>query len=629
MSYGYTGKILIVDLTKKEFSVEEHDETFYRTYWGGPAIGAYYALKDIKKGIDPLSQENVLIFATGLMTGSPAPAAPRYTVCGKSPLTGGIGRSEAGGWWGPELKMAGFDAVVIKGKSENPVYLKIENGEYFIEDATDLWGKTTDECDKILKDILGKKTKILQIGPGAENQVLFANIVNELGHFNGRNGLGAVMGSKNLKAITARGNNKVKCFDDTYPKEVMKWATEIMNDHPLAYGLHKQGTPGGITSVNAGGALPTKNWTESTFDKAEQIGADALEEILIKRKGCYICPIRCKRVVEVDKVDFKVDPNLGGPEYETLVCLGSNLGIGNIEVISKANELCNKYTLDTISLGMTISFAMECFENGLITLENTGGLDLSFGNEETLLKLIEMIALKKGFGEKLALGSVKLAKEIGKSSEQYLIQSKGQEVPAHDPRVKTGMGLQYALSSHGADHWTAQHDPLFKEKGSSGLKGIEPLGITDSIDLLSLSGDKVRWFYYTHLMTLMYDTLGLCGFGYVSRSIVSLYSLAKMVNAISGWNSSLWEMMKVGERTSLMLRIFNNREGFERKDDSLPKKFFEPISSGPLKGQNKINEKEFNDSISLYYEMAGLDTNGRPLKGKLYEIGLGWTLEYI
>jgi aldehyde:ferredoxin oxidoreductase len=629
MAYGYTGKILIINLTTGNFSIDEHDEIFYRQYLGGPGIGAYYALREIKPGIDPLAPENVLIFAAGVVTGTPAPAVPRYTVCAKSPLTGGIGRSEAGGWWGPELKAAGFDAVVVKGKADHPVYLKIEDGTYELRDARHLWGKETDECQRLIREELGARYRVAQIGPGGENMVLFANIVNELAHFNGRNGLGAVMGAKNLKAIAVKGSNKVPCFDEETVKNTTRWAAANMKDHPPAYGLHKAGTPGGVTIVNAGGALPTRNWQENTFDRAAEIGSDKLEEILIQRGGCYSCPIRCKRVVKVEKEDLNVDPALGGPEYETLVCLGSNLGIGNIEIIAKANELCNKYTLDTISMGMTISFAMECFEKGLITTEDTGGLELKFGNEAILLPLIKLTAYKEGFGAKLALGSARLAGEIGQGSEQFLLQVKNQEVPAHDPRVKTGVGLQYALSSHGADHWTAQHDPFFQEAGSPGLQALEPLGIFKPVPATALSADKVRLIYYTHLMTVMYDCLGVCVFGYVARSIVPVDKLVEMARAVTGWNASTWGLLKAAERTSVMLRLFNNREGFTSRDDTLPKRLLEAVPTGPLSGKNKIDEQLFGELIKLYYQMAGWDEDGKPTAAKLYELDLDWALEYI
>ncbi|UMZ73636.1 aldehyde ferredoxin oxidoreductase family protein [Natranaerofaba carboxydovora] len=624
MSYGFMGNVLFVDLETKTYEIESYGENFYRKYMGGLGLGAYFLLKHVKPGIDPLGPDNVLVFAPGLLTGSKAPAVPRYTVCAKSPLTGAFGKSEAGGFFGPELKKAGFDALIVKGKAKNPVYINIDNNQIEIKDASKLWGKDTLETEKVIKNNEEEKVKIASIGPGAENQVLFSNIANELAHFNGRNGMGAVMGSKNLKAVVVKGDNEVGCYDYDTPKEITRWVAKNMKDHPLAYGLYKNGTAGGITAVNAGGTLPTNNWQDSVFENAEKIGAESLENILIKRKGCYSCPIRCKRVVELDRedYDYKIDPALGGPEYETLVCLGSNLGIDDIELISKANELCNRYTLDTMSLGMTISFAMECYEKGLITKEDTDGYELTFGNKEILFDLIEKTANKEGFGKKLALGSKKLAEDIGNNAEDFLLEVKGQELPAHDPRAKAGLGLQYVISSHGADHWVAQHDPFYQEKDSLGLNSVKPIGINEPVPADELSERKAKIVYYTHMLTMMYDCLGICVFGYISRSIVSLPQLYKVFSAVTGWDSSYFELMKAGERASVMMKVFNQREGFTKKDDKLPKRLFETISSGPLKDKNKVEENEFEKALTSYYKMAGLDDDGAPTKAKLNELSL-------
>jgi len=624
MPYGFQGKVLHVDLDRASFNVETPDHNFYRKYMGGAGLSNYYAYKEIPPGCDPLGPNNALIFSAGLLAGTPAPAVPRYTVTAKSPLTGTIGKSEAGGFWGPELKKAGFDAVIIKGRSKKPVYLLISDGAYSIKDASEIWGQDTLYSQEYLKEKEGKKAKIVQIGPGAENQVLFGNITNELAHFNGRNGLGAVMGSKNLKAVVARGSGKVSCYDEQVAKDLTRWVSSNLEDHPLAYALFKNGTPGGITVQNAGGALPTKNWQDNVFEHADDIGAEGMENILIRRKGCYSCPIRCKRVVESESENIKVDPRLGGPEYETLVCIGSNLGIGDLEVIAKGNELCNRYTIDTISFGMTLSFAMECYEQGIITREDTGGYELNFGNKEILLPLIKETAFKEGFGAKLALGSKALAEELGKDVEEFLLQVKGQELPAHDPRVKTGVGFQYALSAHGADHWVAQHDNLYKEKDSHTLKTIEPLGIIDAVPATDLSEEKVRLHYYTHLLTMMYDCLGVCVFGYISRSMIPLEKLLTLVKAVTGWDTSLWELLKAGERVSVMMRQFNSREGFTGEDDTLPKKMYQDIASGPQAGSGKIDPGKFKQALGTYYQMAGYDSKGNPAGGKLAELGLSW-----
>lgn len=404
-----------------------------------------------------------------------------------------------------------------------------------------------------------------------------------------------------------------------------------MKNHPLAWGLHDQGTPAGVVTVNASGALPTNNWSSGTFARAEDIGGSKLAStILVDRKGCYSCPIRCKRVVKVERDGLQVDPKFGGPEYETLVALGSNCGIGNLELLAKANELCNMNTLDTISMGMTISFAMNCYEFDLIGREDTGGLELRFGNEQVLLPLIKMVATRKGFGNILAEGSVRAAAAIGKGSDRFVLHSKGQEVPMHDPRVKPGLGLQYALSGYGADHWVAQHDPLYQAAGSPGLKGLAPLGILDPIPALDLTHRKVRAFYYTSLLTMAYDCLGICIFTAVARSILPLDRIVDLVNATTGWDTGLWELIKAGERVVNMFRVFNAREGFTSADDTIPEKFFTPFEGGPLGGKGALDRKEFQEALNLFYKMAGWDTEGgQPQPWKLEELDLAWAEDLL
>lgn len=624
---GYQGKILHVDLSDGRLRTEEPSEQFYRTYVGGPGIGAYYMLREMTPGADPLGPDNVLTFAAGILTGATGPAAPRFVVTAKSPLTGTIGKSEAGGWWGPELKRAGWDAVVIRGRAPEPVYLWIENDRVEIRPAGHLWGKTTGEVQDLIRQELGSESiRVAQIGPAGENRVLYANITNELAHFNGRNGMGAVMGSKNLRAIAVRGTAKVQVADAAGVAETTRWVATNMKDHPQASGLYEFGTTAGISAVNSAGALPTNNWTTGYFPGADRISGKAMNEtILTGRKGCFACPIRCKRVVEVHNERFDVETSYGGPEYETLGAFGSNLGLDDLELVTKANELCNALGLDTISAGMTISFAMDCYEHGLIDAATTGGLELRFGNGEVLLPLLVAIARRQGFGSLLADGSVRAAEVIGQGSAAFLRHAKGQEIPMHDPRVKTGLGLQYALGSHGGDHWVAQHDPLYSQAGSPGLKGLAPIGIHEPVPALDLGSEKVRSFYYTHMLTSAYDLIGMCIFGAVARSILPLDRLLNLINAVTGWNMALWELMKAGERLSNMMRLFNHREGFTGEDDRMPELFYKAFQGGPLDGKGAIDPVQFSEAIALYYEMAGwTGPDASPSAGKLAELGLTW-----
>lgn len=627
MSYGYIGNILHLDLSSKKHWIEHPPETFYRTYWGGRALALYYMLREIKPHTDPLSPDNLLIFAPGILTGTPAPAMPRYTVCAKSPLTGAEGEAEAGGWWGSELKKAGFDALIIKGSSSTPVYLWIKDGKIEIKDATHLWGRNTGETQRIIREELADdKIRIVQIGPAGENQVLFANIVNELKHFNGRNGLGAVMGSKKLKAIAVRGTKPLKIYHQEKIKEITKQITQRIIDNPLSRDLRNLGTLGVVRPFCEAGCLPSYNWTTGYFKEGKNLTAETYNKTILKEtKGCYACPIRCKRVVEVNEPDLKVDPTYGGPEYETVASLGSICGISDLKYIAKANELCNKYTMDTISTGMTIAFAMQCYEEGILTKEDTEGLELTFGNKEALLILIEKIAHREGLGDLLAEGSYLASQKIGKGSEKFIHQVKRQEIPMHDPRVKTGVGLQYALSDYGADHMKAPHDPFFKDKESWGIKEMSGLGILEPVSPTDLGEKKIALFKLLDIYWTVFDILGVCDFGYVPRSVGAMEELLEIIRSATSWRTTWFELMKLGERSINMARIFNYREGFTSQDDTLPEVFFRDFKGGPLDGKGAINKEDFQKALRLRYQLMGWNPDtGIPTPAKLIELGLDW-----
>jgi aldehyde:ferredoxin oxidoreductase len=632
MPYGYTGNILHLDLSSKKYWIENPPEVFYRTYWGGRALALYYMLKEMKFHTDPLSPDNLLIFAPSVITGTPAPAIPRYTVCAKSPLTGAQGEAEAGGWWGPELKKAGFDAIIIKGSSPTPVYLYIIDGKVEIKDATHLWGKDTGETQKIIKNELADdKVRIAQIGPAGENLVRFANIVNELKHFNGRNGLGAVMGSKKLKAIAVRGTKPIDLYDKEKVSQITKKITKRVMNNPLSRDLRELGTPAVVRGFYEAGCLPSYNWTTGYFKEGENLTAETYNKTILKgTKGCYACPIRCKRVVEVDEPGLKVDPAYGGPEYETIASLGSLCGISDLKYIAKANELCNKYTMDTISTGMVIAFAMQCYQEGTLTKEDTGGIELTFGNKEAMLKMIEKIVHRKGLGDLLSQGSCLAAQKIGKGSEKFIHQVKGQEIPMHDPRLKTGVGLQYALSDYGADHMKAAHDPFFKDQDSVGVKEMKELGILEPVSPTDIGEKKVALFKLLDIYWTVFDILGVCDFGYVPRSVGTMEELLEIIRATTGWETTWFELMKLGERSINMAHIFNHREGFTSKDDTLPEVFFRDFKGGPLNGKFAIHKEDFQKALRLRYELMGWDpNNGIPIPAKLIELGLDWLIDEV
>jgi aldehyde:ferredoxin oxidoreductase len=589
-------------------------------------------LKKMKPYTDPLSPDNLLIFAPSVITGTPAPAIPRYTVCAKSPLTGAQGEAEAGGWWGPELKKAGFDAIILKGSSSVPVYLYIKDGQVEIKDATHLWGKDTGTAQRIIKEELtDDKIRIAQIGPAGENLVLFANIVNELKHFNGRNGLGAVMGSKKLKAIAVRGTKPIELYNKERVSKITKEITKRIMNNPLSRDLRELGTPAVVRGFYEAGCLPSYNWTTGYFKEGENLTAETYNKTILKStKGCYACPIRCKRVAEVDEPNLKVDPAYGGPEYETIVALGSLCGISDLRYVAKANELCNRYTMDTISTGMTIAFAMQCYHEGMLTKKDTGGIELTFGNKEAVLKIIDKIAHREGLGDLLSQGSYLAAQKIGKGAEKFIHQVKRQEIPMHDPRVKTGVGLQYTLSDYGADHMKAAHDSFFKDKDSVGIKEMKGLGILEPVSPTDMGEKKVALFKLLDIYWTVFDILGICDFGYVPRSVGTLDELLEIICATTGWRITWFELMQVGERSINMARIFNYREGFTSKDDTLPDVFYHNFKGGSLDGQGAINKKDFEKAIRLRYQLMGWNADtGIPTKAKLIELGLDWLIDEV
>ncbi|MBW2408735.1 MAG: aldehyde ferredoxin oxidoreductase family protein [Deltaproteobacteria bacterium] len=632
MPYGYTGKILHVDLSHRKIEIEEQDEAFYRSYLGGRGIGYHYLMKKVPAGIDPLAPENILVLATGVMTGAPLPAACRFTAAGKSPLTGSAGESEAAGFFGPELKTAGFDAVVFEGKADSPVYLWVSEGRAEIKDASHFAQSGAREVEDIIrKDHGSKRIRVAQTGLAGMNQVRYACITNNLGHFNGRCGFGALMGSKNLRAVAALGKQRLEYFDPDFLRTTAKQYEKTFRDNPAGEALYVYGTTAFPEILSSAGALPVNNYRRSQLDDPSLISGDTYNEVLLdKRKGCYACPIKCKRGVALDDPQYGLDSRYGGPEYETLAALGSNLNIVNLKAIAKGNEICNRYCLDTISTGMTIAFACECFENGIISTEDTDGLELRFGDADLMLQLLEMIAAREGFGDQLAEGSARLAKQWGVENHDANLTVKNQELALHDPRVKVGVGMGFAVSPYGADHMTTAHDTVFADDESFPVKMIKPLGLYGSMHPTEVTPKKVRYYKQLETFWRVVDALGLCVFGYAPRGVMSIDTMMQCINAVTGWDASLYELMRAGERGTMIARAFNSREGFSIKDDKLPRRLFDPKPDGPDAGKRIFTEDEFNRAVELYYEMIGCDPqSGRPRPGKLLELDLEWLEEIL
>lgn len=632
MNYGYTGRILHVDLTNRKIEIEDKDEAFFRSYLGGRGIGYHYLMKMVPPRVDPLSPENILVLATGVMTGSPLAASCRFAAVGKSPLTGTAAESEAAGFFGPELKKAGFDAVVFGGRSETPVYLFVNDGQAEIKDATAIYKLGSKEVEDAIRDELGSNTiRVAQTGLAGMNQVLFANITNNLGHFNGRNGFGALMGSKNLRAVAALGSEKINFFDRDLLNRTAKTYAGSFRDNPLGEALYTYGTTAFAELLSAAGALPVDNFRRSALDDSTPVSGDTYNTLLLqKRKGCYSCPIQCKRGIALDDPKYGIDSRYGGPEYETIAALGTNLNIVDLRAIAKGNEICNRYCMDTITAGMTIAFACECFQEGVITAEDTGGMQLRFGDADMMIELLELIARREGFGDVLAQGSARLAEKWGVEGKPCSLSVKGQEISMHDPRVKVGVGIGFAVSTYGADHMTAAHDPMFTDENSSMFKSVKPLGIYNSMPATEITNEKVRGYMQLEKLWRMMDALGLCVFGYAPRGVMPLDIMVQSLNAVTGWNASLYELMRAAERGSMVARAFNSREGFSIKDDRLPARLFDPKPDGPGSGKKIFAEEDFNKAIALYYEMINCDPEtGRPNRGKLMELGLEWVEEIL
>lgn len=608
---GYNGKILEVDLTLKRFKELIIKEELYRKYLGGTGLAAKVLFNnyDFKKKISALSAENLLIFMTGPLTATRLPGcATRFSVCGISPLTGIWGEASCGGRFGIQLKKAGFDGIVIKGASDSPVFIKIVNGNVEIKDALKFWNKDTYEVYDILRKEEGVATS-LSIGIAGENKVLFANIANEPGNYAGRCGLGAVMGGKNLKAIGVKGTSNIEFADSKKIDELRKNIIEKQRENITVQVLNEFGTDGGLPVFMMYGDVPIKNWNLGEWDEGadELSGTSMVETILIKNKACFGCSISCKRVVKVSEGKYKMEKG-PGPEYETCASFGTLCFIGDLKVVAKINELCNRCGMDTISCGATIAFAIECAEAGI--LKNTNGLKLSFGDADVILKLVEMIAKRdKGIGNLLADGSKKASKDIGKDSEKFLVEVKGLEVPMHDPRAFHGLGLEYAISNRGACHVNSYQ--MFVELGQAFYPEIGLEGPYEGMD----SVGKARIVAITQNLGSIFNSTNICSLLGISFSATDILN---SLNYSTGFNYTLEDMMKIGERIWYLKRGINNILGIKRQDDRLPEKILTPTNEGAAASSVPDIELMLNE----FYKIRNFDKEGRPKREKLEELGL-------
>ena len=615
---AYNGTLLRVDLTEGKCKTFHPEEDYYKRYLGGRGFIVHTLLTEVPAGIDPLGPDNKLIFALGPITGFPIPGSGRNSVGAKSPLTGGFGESEAGGYWGSELKWAGFDAIIVEGESKKPVFLWINNGSVEIRDASGLWGLDIYDTDqKIKAELDDRRIRTAIIGPAGENLVLFASIANDVSHVAGRMGMGAVMGSKKLKAIAVRGNNRPEAENRQKLVELSKWMGKNFKSIAPYW---RCGTGTILEDCEENGNLPIRNFSGGRFPNVYKTTAAMMVEkgYLVKMDTCFSCPIKCKKRIQT-KTPWEVIPEYGGPEYETLAAFGANCGIDNLEAIIKAHEICNKYVMDTISAGVTISFAMECFEKGILKTADTNGIEVKYGDADCLIYLLEEIAFRRGVGALLADGSKNAAAKIGNGASLYAMHVKGLEIPMHEPRYKQGMALHYSIHAAGADHNTAIHDDRYAKN----IKEWEPIDLPEEMHTTEMSFRKTRMIYHLGLWRHLFNMLGLCLFvPWTNRQMMEI------TEAATGWSMSYWRLMKAAERGITLMRIYNLREGLSSDDDVLPLRFFNTAQKGPLK-DIAIDEHVFLKCQQLYYGMLGWNEKGIPTENRMTELGIEWAGEIL
>jgi len=618
--YGYSGKQLRISLSNRRVAVENIDPRVLRKYLGGAGYGARILYDELKKGVDPLSKANKLIFATSPLSLNRIPGGGSVMVCFKSPLTNAWGESKCGTDFGPDLKRAGYDAVIIEGKSEKPVYIVVNDEDIAIKPAEHLTGKLISEKIKMIRDELDdQKISVMCIGPAGEKLVKMAVAMSDQ-RAAGRCGVGAVMGSKNLMGIAVKGSKEVSVVQPEKLKEAIRQAMKAVRENEVAAGFKEHGTTGEMVANDAAGDWPTKNWHSNYWGKAEKIYDEFYNNKLIKNHGCYRgCPIACGRIAEVKEGKYKT-PVHEGCEYESLSAFSAFVLNDNIDAAIHATYLCNEYGIDTISAGAIIAFAMECYEHGVIEKKNIGDLDLSWGNPDALPELVRLISIREGLGDILAEGVKAASKILGKGSEEFAIHGKGLEAPAHDPRSGKALAVTYGTANRGMCHI----HPLEGMAYDSGKFdfGLVKYGLPDpnTVDRWDEKG-KGKSVKILQDGLIVPDILSTCKFFLYGGLTIDNY--ADMLSALTGWEIDGWELLKVGERVINLQRLFNIREGFGRNDDLIPERIRKRPSFGIYKDEQRCTIKDYEAMLNEYYEARGWDLiTGKPSKDKLRELGL-------
>jgi aldehyde:ferredoxin oxidoreductase len=613
--YGFMGRILRVNLAEGTIEAEPIREDWARRFIGGAGLASRYMLELLPPGADPLGADNPLIFMTGPLTGTASASASRYSVVAKSPLTGIWGQANSGGSFGPALKRSGFDGVIFEGISPSPVYLKIVDGHVELCEADHLWGQTVPQTEDLLQAGVNEKSTVACIGPAGENGVRYAAIMNNQHRAAGRCGLGAVMGSKHLKAVVCAGGGKPALAHPKAFSEVSRKQLELLNESYLKIGFDAFGTNMISDMVNVRGGYPTRNWQQGTFEDIEQVNAQALtDKVFVEGVNCFACPVVCGRGTEIREGKW-AGRSGEGPEYETTNTFGALCGVSDMTAITMANYLCNEYGLDTISAGATIAFSLECFQRGILSRQDTGGLELRFGDGELVVQLVGMIARREGVGDLLAEGTREMARRLGGGSERFAMQVKGLELPAYDPRAAKICGLGYVSANRGGDHITSYIEgPTFID--------LPFLLVEDSSikDPFVADPEEAKVVVDLENALTMFDAVGSCKFMGI---LISAQDYVDLIANATGWDFDVAEFRRSGERIYNLNRALCVREGIRREDDVLPRRLAEePLPDGPAEGM-VIDDETLERMKDAYYQARGWDlTTGIPMQAKLRELDL-------
>ncbi|MEM2680856.1 MAG: aldehyde ferredoxin oxidoreductase family protein [Candidatus Bathyarchaeia archaeon] len=622
--YSYAGKILRVNLSTKTIKTEDTKKDIAQLLLGGNGYAAKILWDELKPGIDPLSPENKIVLMTGPITGTGAPGSGFWEACFKSPLTGVWGESACGGWWGPMLKFAGFDGIIIEGASENPVYLWVHDGEAEIKPAEGIWGQTVPKTEEMIRKEIGiPQARVLSIGPAGEKLVRFAGIAVDLERYAGRKGGGALLGSKKVKAVAVYGEKEIPIAKPTEYGKALKECEQAVYASLNSGGGFPNGTLGGYDACNQFGDLPTKYGETGSWEAVSDLYQNFVNKYLVKNRACFGCMQACGRVSQVKEGPFAT-PVYGGPEYETTAGFTTFMLQKDIEPVIKANYLCNIYGLDTISTSHMIAFAMLCYEKGLITTKDTDGLEVKWGDPDVVIKLVEKIARREGFGGLLAEGVRRAAEKIGGEAPKLALHVKGLEMPYHDPRAGKTQAIEYGTSNTGMDHFHA-HETLDVECYGADL-GLIPFGLPDpkTIDRFSEDPSKASIAKLVMDWGTVADALVICKFHQYVNLGPDKY--AKLLSLATGWKIDGWELLKIGDRIFNLARAFNVREGIRRKDDMLPPRIMQPATTGSTKGVGITN---YEGMLNEFYKLEEWDENGIPKPEKLKRLGLNDVANYL